>query len=196
MSTRASNTPSIELPLRKASSTAEKLLIGMCVGLPLMATAVVVALRLSSGGALPPEWLQPFGATQIAVIAILLGTIPLAWFLRHAMRRQRACIENGMLVLHSSFYRQRIALGELDLAAARVLSLDEHREWRPLLKTNGFALSGFHSGHFRLRNFKKAFCVLAGDGRVVLIPRRNHSVLLLAFRQPEQALEQLRQAAP
>lgn len=194
MSTPANNIPNIELPLRQASSAAEKFLIAMCVGLPLLATAVVVALRLSSG-ALPPEWLEPFGATRIAVIATLLGTIPLAWFLRRAMRRQHARIESGMLVLHTSFYRQHIALGELDLAAARVLSLDEHREWRPLLKTNGFALPGFHSGHFRLRNFKKAFCALAGNGRVVLIPRRNRSVLLLAFRQPEQALEQLQQAA-
>lgn len=195
MSTPENTTLNIDLPLREASANAEKLLLAICVGLPLLVTAAVVATRLSGDIAPPQDWLLPFGPNGVAVLATLLGTLPLAWFLRRAMRRHHAQLENGVLVLRTSFYRQRIALAELDLIAARILSLDEHSEWRPLLKTNGFALPGFHSGHFRLRNFRKAFCAVAGDGRVVLIPRRNRSVLLLGFRDPKRALEQLRQAA-
>jgi len=39
-----------------------------------------------------------------------------------------------------------------------------------------------------------ARCTVAGAGRIAIIPRRDGSVLLLGFRQPEQALAQLREA--
>ena len=194
MSTRPPSRSAIDLPLREPTAGARKTLIALCVGLPLLVVAAVAMFRIDDSTPAPPVWLAPLGATGLAFAVTIAVTLPLAWFLLRAMHRNRICIDDGALLIHTSLYRQRIALGELDLAAARVLSLDEHREWRPLLKTNGFSLPGYHSGHFRLRNRKKAFCAVTGDGRVTVIPRRDGAVLLIAFRQPEQALAQLREA--
>lgn len=193
MSTRPPSRSAIELPLREPTAGARKTLVALCIDLPLLVVAAVAMFRID-GTATPPAWLAPLGATGLTFAVTIAVTLPLAWFLLRAMHRNRICIDDGALLIHTSFYRQRIALGELDLAAARVLSLDEHREWRPLLKTNGFSLPGYHSGHFRLRNRKKAFCAVTGDGRIAVIPRRDGSVLLIAFRQPEQALTQLHEA--
>lgn len=184
----------IELPLRDASSGTHKLLIALCVGIPLLTTLGVMASRSATLAATLPAWWPAPGAGGIGLAVTVLGSVTLAWFLLRAMQRNRVHIDAGAMVIQTSFYRQRVALGDLDLAAARVLSLDEHREWRPLLKTNGFSLPGYHSGHFRLRNRKKAFCTVAGAGRIAMIPRHDGSVLLLGFRQPEQALAQLREA--
>lgn len=194
MTTRLPSRSATDLPLREPTAGARKTLVALCIGLPLLVVVAVAIFRIDDSTPAPPAWLAPLGATGLMFAVTLAVTLPLAWFLQRAMHRNRICIDDGALRIHTSFYRQRIALGELDLAAARVLSLDEHREWRPLLKTNGFSLPGYHSGHFRLRNRKKAFCAITGDGRIAVIPRRDGSVLLIAFRQPEQALAQLREA--
>jgi hypothetical protein len=194
MTTPPLSRSAIDLPLREPTAGARKTLVALCIGLPLLVFMAVTAFRIGGDAAAQPAWLAPLGATGLAFVVTVAVTLPLAWFLQRAMQRNRICIDDGALLIHTSFYRLRVALGELDLAAARVLSLDEHREWRPLLKTNGFSLPGYHSGHFRLRNRKKAFCAVTGDGRIAVIPRRDGNVLLLAFRQPEQALTQLREA--
>lgn len=48
----------------------------------------------------------------------VLGNVTLAWFLLRAMQRNRVHIDAGDGDV-TSFYRQRVALGDLDLAAAR-----------------------------------------------------------------------------
>lgn len=195
MTNRPPSRSAIDLPLCEPPAGARKTLVALCIGLPLLVVAAVAVLRIEGNTPALPGWLAPLGATSLTFAATMAVALPLAWLLQRAMHRNRFCLDDGTLFIHTSFYRQRIAMGELDLAAARVLSLDEHREWRPLLKTNGFSLPGYHSGHFRLRNRKKAFCAITGAGRVAVIPRRDGRVLLVAFRQPEQALARLREAS-
>lgn len=195
MITRQASRSAIDLPLREPTAGARKTLVALCIGLPLLVVAAVAVLRIDGNTPALPGWLAPLGATWLAFAATMAVALPLAWRLQRAMHRNSLRIDDRALLIHTSFYRQRIALGELDLGAARVLSLDEHREWRPLLKTNGFSLPGYHSGHFRLCNRKKAFCAITSTGRVALIPRHDGRVLLISFRQPEQALARVREAS-
>jgi hypothetical protein len=95
----------------------------------------------------------------------------------------------------TTFYRQRLALSQLQLDRARVIELGEHPELRPWLKSNGFALPGFRSGWFRTRGFKKLFLATAGGGRLLWLPTTRGDALLLQPQRPEALLERLREMA-
>ena len=99
-----------------------------------------------------------------------------------------------MLVVAATFYTRKTAVTALDLAQARIASLDEHTEFRPGMKTNGYALPGFQAGHFRLRNRAKAFCLLTTQQRVLILPQRDGAFLLLSPERPQALLDALRTA--
>lgn len=58
------------------------------------------------------------------------------------------------------FYTRKLEWSALQPHQARVIDLDEHPGWKPMLKTNGTGLPGFHSGWFRLRNRRKALLAM------------------------------------
>lgn len=126
----------------------------------------------------------------VALLAPLLLTIALL-----AMRRRSVSLGNGALEVQAAFYRKRIALAELDLQRARVVDLAEHTQLQPRLKTNGYAIPGFYAGHFRLRGQPgKAFCLITDRRRVLWLPLRDGSQLLLSLKQPQALLDALRAA--
>ena len=64
-----------------------------------------------------------------------------------------------------------------------------------LLKSNGYALPGFHSGHFRLRDWKRrAFCLVTDPSKVLALPHADGRVWLLSFEHPQAVLDILRRA--
>ena len=77
-----------------------------------------------------------------------------------------------------------------------MVDLDERTEFKPGVKTNGYSVPGFHSGHFRLRNREKAFVAIAGERRALWLPTsHNGSGLLLQPQQPDALLKRLRELA-
>ena len=110
------------------------------------------------------------------------------------LKRRRIVLENGVLVVAATFYTRKTPVAALDLANARIANLDEHTEFRPGLKINGYALPGFQAGHFRLRNRAKAFCLLTRQQRVLILPQRDRAYLLLSPEHPQALLDALRQA--
>jgi len=132
---------------------------------------------------------------DMIALAIVLPACAILWrVLRQAMRRGAVLVSPQALEVRSSFYRCRIALRELDLAHSRVVSLDEHPELRPLLKTHGFSLPGFRSGWFRLRNRRRGFVAMADGPRVLWLTGNAHDLLLQA-RDPAALLARLRELA-
>ena len=111
-----------------------------------------------------------------------------------AMRRRAIVLDNRELQVRATFYTKRFAIEAIDLDKARVVSLDEHTELSPTLKTNGFSLPGFKAGHFRLRNRAKAFCLLTTQQRVLILPQRDGAFLLLSPERPQALLDALRTA--
>lgn len=51
------------------------------------------------------------------------------------------------------------------------------------------------SGHFRMRGGGKAFCLLTDYSRVLVLPLRDGSMLLLSPEHPRALLDALKQAA-
>lgn len=192
---RDTRTDDIALQLVPAGARSRAWLFALTLGVPVLATMLGVAMgRVPTG-----EWLwgtgHRGGDVLIAMLVVAIVTGGLASFLAFMLKRHRLRLDDAGLEVVTTFYRQRFALSDLKLDAARVIRLDEHAELRPMLKSNGYALPGFRSGWFRLRNWRKAF-VAASDGeRLLWLPTTRGFDLLLQPRDPQRLLERLRELA-
>lgn len=160
-------------------------LVGLGGLLPLLALGTAALLDPGARTGLGAAW-------PVLVLAPLL-LAGLSW----AMRRRRVELRHGVLDVRAAMYRKQVPVARLDLARARVVDLAERTELRPLLKTNGMALPGFHAGHFRLRGkLGKAFCLVTDRQRVLWLPLQGEGQqLLLSVVQPQALLDALRAEA-
>ena len=155
-------------------------------------------------------WLPMLGAIGVTIAALLLESptppSPVAWLtvpfvlavgvvLTLALRRRRIVLDHRTLRVEATFYTKTLPVESIDLDKARVLSLEEHTDLAPMLKTNGFSLPGFKAGHFRLRNLTKAFCLVTDRTRVLTLPLRGGGMVLLSPARPADLLARLRELA-
>ena len=169
-----------DVPLAPVQSMVWPLAILLMLVLPV---AIVIAAAFGSR--------QPMPGSALAALSVVLLLMLAALAL---LKRRRIALEDGVLVVAATFYTRKTAVTALDLAQARIASLDEHTEFRPGMKTNGYALPGFQAGHFRLRNRAKAFCLLTTQQRVLILPQRDGAFLLLSPERPQALLDALRTA--
>lgn len=154
-------------------------MLGLAVLLPAL---ILVGVALSHESA----------ARSPALYFTLLLTLVLPMFLLACMRRRSVRLEDGLLVIRATLYTQRIAVQDIDLAGARIMDLREHREYLPMLKSNGFSLPGFWAGHFRSKRFGKQFVLLTDRSRVLLLPQRSGRQILLSLEHPDALLKILK----
>ena len=167
----------------------------LCVLLPVLVT--VAALLAVKGG--DTHW-DFAGGDPLTVGAAVVGAelllMSALWaLLDKAMHRHGLTLSADSLEVKSSFYSRVVPLSELRLHEARVIDLDERTEFKPAAKSNGYAVPGFHSGHFRLRNREKAFVAIAGERRALWLPTVRDAGLLLQPQQPDALLNRLRELA-
>ncbi len=168
-------------------------LFGLLVALPL---TIILAATLwefaeHQAGASASVGFSP----DIVTLGTAIFLLVLWLLLDLVMKRHRLQLDGGQLRIRTSFYTRDVALSELQLDQARVVDLDERPEFKPALKTNGYALPGFKSGHFRLHNVEKAFVAIAGGPRALWLPSTSGKGLLLQPEQPDALLQQLRELA-
>ena len=145
----------------------------------------VLLLILAREGAVPP--LMVLAGQAVLAVTVLLVLLPL-W-------RRRVAFDGRRLRVESTFYTREAPLVDFALHDARVVDLRERTELRPMLKSNGYALPGFHSGHFRLRDWKRrAFCLVTDPSKVLALPHADGRVWLLSFEHPQAVLDILRRA--
>ena len=128
----------------------------------------------------------------IAVICLVLGAVVvmLAW-VGWSARHSRVEVTDQAIRLVGDLWGRSIPLASLDLAASRVLVLDETSDYRPVSRTLGTGLPGYASGWLRLHNGEKALAYLT-TGRAVHIPTSDGYSLLLSVADPEALLGALR----
>ncbi len=169
------------------------LLFGLLVALPLL--IVLAATLWDLVGSQSSASASVGSSSDLVALGVAVFLLVLWLLLDLAMRRHRLQLDGGQLRIRTSFYTREVALSELQLDQARVIDLDERPEYKPALKTNGYALPGFKSGHFRLRNGEKAFVAIAGGRRALWLPTTAGKGLLLQPEQPDALLKQLRELA-
>ena len=142
----------------------------------------VIALAAWAPRHAPPT---PFRIVLPALIAMLMMALGLA------LRRRRITIEGRDLVVAATLYTKRFNADSFDLASARIVDLAERTEFAPMLKLGGYALPGFQAGRFLLRNRTRAFCLLTDRSRVLVLPQRDGTLLLLSPERPQPLLDAL-----
>jgi len=156
--------------------------IGLWMWIPLAgALALIVGANLSRFERTPMDLV-------ITTAFVLLLAAAMSW----AFFRRRIVLHADALEVVSTFYRKRVAVNVLDLEQARVVDLDEHPELKPALKINGFGMPGFRSGHYRMKDRRKAFCLVSDASGVVYLPLADGSVVLISPERPRELLEALK----
>jgi len=150
-------------------------------GAALAAALVGVAVVMFQGDA-KVAWVLPIMLLSAALVGL-------------ALRRRRVRLEDGVLNIAAGFNGRRVAIGEIDLTAARIVDLAEHTQLKPGLKTMGSSLPGYDTGHFRLRDRSKAFLLLTDRSRVLVLPEKSGRKLLLSLERPQALLDALRRMA-
>jgi len=115
----------------------------------------------------------------------------LAAALTWAYTRRRIVLHEDTLEVQSTFYRKRVPVRDMRLDEARIVDLAEHGRYKPAIKTNGYGVPGFQSGHYRMADRSKAFCLITDASHVLYLPLRNDSVLLLSPEHPRALLDAL-----
>lgn len=150
---------------------------------PLVVAGIGIAAARKSG-ADPVGLLAMQALVALAILAVLLP-----------MWRRQVAFDGQRLRVKAAYYSRQSPLSDFRLDQARVVDTREHTGFKPLLKTNGFALPGYWAGHFRLRDRRKAFCLVTDPSKVLALPHADGRVWLLSFEHPQAVLDILRRAA-
>lgn len=127
----------------------------------------------------PRAWVMlPAALGIVAIIALIL-------------RRRRISIVGDTLVIAAGLNTRRIAVGDIDLATARVVDLRERSEWKPSIKLFGTRIPGLSAGYFRLRDRSRAFVLVTDISRVLVLNERSGRRLLLSLARPQALLDAL-----
>jgi len=153
---------------------------------PVLITALVVVGVAVSAGMGQREPL-PWPAWIVLATMPLIGGL-LGW---EMSRRDVRLGDKGLRLGHLP-WRSRVALEDLDLAHAEIVDLQARSELLPRIKIIGARLPGYRAGSFWLRDGRRASVLLTDLNRVLLLPRRNGTLILLSLEQPEALLQALR----
>ena len=140
---------------------------------------------------LSPPWFRMGGsaAWSLIVIAVLAVGLGAAFF------RRRVELAGDALDVRSTMYRRRVPVAQLRLDQAEVVDLQRDRRYGIRVKTNGYSMPGFYSGHFRLQGGGKGFALVTDRARVLALPVSDGSTLLLSVDRPQALLDALRKVA-
>ena len=103
-------------------------------------------------------------------------------------------LTSNSLAIHDRFYPVTVGANSVDVAGVRVVDLNVDKDWKPTLKTNGFANTHYHAGWFRVANGKKVRMYRAKSEQLVLLPPKGDSApVLIETRDPEGFVRRLKQ---
>ena len=129
-------------------------------------------------------------------LMIIFGTALLpAMFMSMLAHREIRISGDKLEVSAALIFARKVPIRDLLLDKARVLNLDEHTEFKPMLQLGGFGLPGFAAGHYMLRNRSRAFCLLTRKQHVLLLPQHDGKFILISPDKPQALLEALREQA-
>ena len=104
-------------------------------------------------------------------------------------------LTNETLRIDDRFFPITVDAEAVDVPRIRVVDITQEPAWRPTGQTDGFANPSYRSGWFRVASGGKVRMYWASSKRLVLLPPKGSGVpVLLEAREPEQMVEDLRQA--
>lgn len=100
------------------------------------------------------------------------------------IRRAGVALNAQAIGIDSGFGSRLIALQRFASRGVREIDLTQHPQLRPLLKTWGIGLPGFRAGWYRLRDGRKALCLITDRTNVCLLEDDTGLVYLVSLDDP------------
>lgn len=125
------------------------------------------------------------GAIVAVAIAVVVLTAIAAAFL-YSPGAPAYTLTPTQLTIHDRFYPVTLNASAVDVSHIRIVDMNADREWRPVLRTNGFSNPHYHSGWFRVAGGQTVRMYWAAAGRLVLLPPNGSGApVLLDVKDPE-----------
>ncbi len=132
---------------------------------------------------------------RVHAVAVLPALLIAGALVTVSVLRLRVELVGRTLRVVAGLMSTRVDVANLDLAGARILNLDAEPELSPRFKTYGTSMPGLRAGKFRLRGGLRGFILVTNRHRVLLLPRKDGSLLLLSLQQPQSLLDALQRMA-
>ncbi|HWR51499.1 MAG TPA: PH domain-containing protein [Bryobacteraceae bacterium] len=125
----------------------------------------------------------------IAVVSVAVAAVALLY----APGPPSYTLTSDELTIHDRFYPVTVKAAEVDVAYIRTIDITTDKDWRPTVRTNGFANSHYRSGWFRVASGLKVRMYRADGTRLVLLPPKTSGVpVLLDVQEPDRFAAELR----
>jgi hypothetical protein len=99
------------------------------------------------------------------------------------------------LTIHDRLYPVTLPASDVDVANIRIIDLARDADWKPTLRTNGFANSHYQSGWFQVASGQKVRLYRVAGRRVVLIPAKGSgTAVLYQAEDPDKFTDAVRAA--
>jgi hypothetical protein len=129
----------------------------------------------------------------VGLIVAFAGIAAVIFALSYSPGPPQYTLTPAQLTIHDRFYPVTLNASGVDVSGIRVVDVGANRDWRPTLRTNGFANAHYRSGWFRVASGKTVRLYRADSKRLVLIPPKgNGAAVLLEASQPERFVEAVR----
>lgn len=161
--------------------------LAFLIFVPSAVLLAILCARVLHMGA--PAWLA-----GSALLGPLLLLDVLYLFLAWRIRCAGVALNAQAIGIDTGFSTRLVALQRLAPRGVREIDLKERPELRPLLRTLGLGLPGFSGGWYRLRDGRKALCLVTDRDRVTMLEDETGLVYLLSLTDPEPLRRALRAA--
>jgi hypothetical protein len=127
----------------------------------------------------------------VAIGAVSLSVV--AFALMYSPGPPSYTLTADALTIHDRLYPVTLRAADVDVARARLVDIAVDPEWRPTMRTNGFANAHYRSGWFRVANGQEVRMYRADSTRLLLLPPKGDgATVLLEVKDPGQFLDELR----
>lgn len=152
--------------------------LALLLFVPSAVLLAILCVRVLRMGA--PAWLA-----GSALLGPLLLLDVLYLFLAWRIRCAGVALNPRAIGIDTGFSRRLVALQALAPRGMKQIDLKQRPDLRPLLRTLGLGLPGFSGGWYRLRNGRKALCLVTAPDRVTLLEDETGLVYLISLADPE-----------
>ena len=157
------------------------ILPAVLVLMPLVALALILATAGEQHTPLPWPAIVP-----VALLP-LIGV-----FASQQLFQRKFLLSPEGLRLRTLPFPRTVPVSSFDLERAEIVDLGKREDLVPRFKIAGTRLPGFRSGRFYLRDKRRASVFLTELRKVLVLPLRDGSVVLLSLQRPEALLAALR----
>jgi hypothetical protein len=129
----------------------------------------------------------------VGIAAAVVGMAAAALALVYSPGPPTYTLTADRLTIHDRFYPVTLSAATVDADGIRIVDLTRDTEWRPTLRTNGFANRNYQSGWFRVAGGRTVRLYRAGGNRLVLIPPKGGGAFVVYQAiDPDRFVQELR----